>query len=171
MPKTTFQRFIFTLIGVIFMATTMALFNKLLSGYVEASRYSGLFDVNLWKDVGIAFAQKAPLAFLLQFFVVQKIAGKFSAKHFSDNKIVNKCIRVGITACMMAPIMCIYSNLILLIQYQWTFEKFITNILVKLVQNYIFAFLIQVLVLKDLNSLLFKAIFHKQLVKKEATNA
>lgn len=171
MPKTTFQRFIFTLIGVILMATTMALFNKLLAGYVEAARYNGLFDANLWKDVGIAFTQKAPLAFLLQFFFVQKLAAKFCAKHPSENKIVSKCIRVGITACMMAPIMCIYSNLIMLIQYQWTFEKFLTNIAIKLVQNYIFAFLIQVVVLKELNVLIFKAIFHKQLAKKEVENA
>ena len=57
MPKTTFQRLVFTITGVILMATTMATFNKYLI-YRE-------FNLNLWKQVGIAFCQKAPFAFLI----------------------------------------------------------------------------------------------------------
>ena len=41
MPKTKFQRVIFTCIGVFFMATTMALFNKYLVMGVSAGSCSG----------------------------------------------------------------------------------------------------------------------------------
>lgn len=68
MPKTTFQRVIFTVIGVILMATTMATYNK----YLIMKEVSP----ELFRQVGIAFCQKAPFAFILQFFFVQKWVGR-----------------------------------------------------------------------------------------------
>ena len=47
MPKTKFQRVIFTCIGVFFMATTMAIFNK----YLVMGRFSG----ELFRQVVISF--------------------------------------------------------------------------------------------------------------------
>ena len=155
MPKTVFQRVIFTSIGVLFMATTMAFFNKFFV-YKELSW-------ELLKQVGIAFLEKAPLAFILQFFVVQKIAAKLSSKYPSDNKLVSRVIRVGFTALIMAPIMCLYSNIINWIQFHWTFKEFITSFISKLPINWLFAFFIQVLILKPLIEIIFKAIFKKKL--------
>ena len=71
-PKTTKQRIVFTLIGVLLMATTMATYNKYL--------VYGEFSVELFRQVGIAFLQKGPVAFVLQFFFVQKWVGKKTAQ-------------------------------------------------------------------------------------------
>ena len=57
MPKTTPQRIVFTCLGVLLMATTMAIYNKYL--------VYGAFSVELFKQVAIAFCQKAPLAFMM----------------------------------------------------------------------------------------------------------
>jgi len=68
MPKNTFQRVVFTVIGVILMATTMATYNK----YLVMKEFSP----ELFRQVAIAFCQKAPFAFILQFFFVQKWVGR-----------------------------------------------------------------------------------------------
>ena len=67
MPRTKFQRGFFTCIGVFFMATTMAIFNK--------SLVMGRFSGELFRQAGISFLEKAPLAFVPQFFLVQPFAG------------------------------------------------------------------------------------------------
>ena len=155
MPKTTFQRVIYTIIGVILMATTMATFNKYL--------VYGEFSVNLFQQVGIAFLQKAPVAFLLQFFVIQKIAAKQAAKYPTDNKIVYTCIRTGFTVLMMCPIMCGYSNIINWINFGWSFGEFLEAWITKMPINWIFAFCVQVWLLGPAKNIIFRAIFKKQL--------
>lgn len=54
--------------GVLLTATAMATYNKYL--------VFGEFSPFLFKQIAIAFCQKAPLAFILQFFFVQKFAGR-----------------------------------------------------------------------------------------------
>ena len=161
MPKTTFQRIIFTLTGVLLMATTMATFNNYL--------VYGAFSAELWKQVGIAFCQKAPLAFLLQFFVVQKWAAKQAAKYPTDNQILYSMIRVGHTAVFMAPVMCVYSNIINVLQFHWGFGKFLEAVVTKLPINWLFAVCIQVVVLSPLNKAIFRALFKKQLAAEKQT--
>ena len=53
MPKTTFQRIVFTFLGMLLMATTMATYNKYL--------VYGEFSVELFRQVGIAVCRKALL--------------------------------------------------------------------------------------------------------------
>jgi hypothetical protein len=146
------KRIVFTLIGVLLMATTMATFNKYL--------VYGAFSVNLFKQVGIAFCQKAPVAFILQFFFVQKWVAKQVAKHPTDNDIVYRAIRVGYTVLVMCPIMCLYSNIINMISFHWTFAQLIEAWITKMPINWIFAYCIQVWILNPLNRKIMTWFFH-----------
>ena len=157
MPKTTFQRVIFTITGVILMATTMATYNKYL--------IYGAFSAELFRQVAIAFCQKAPVAFILQFFVVQKFAGKQAAKYPTENPIVYSCIRIGHTVLIMAPVMCAYSNIINMIQFHWSIGQFLAAFFSKVPVNWIFAFCVQLWILTPLNKLIFRTIFKKQLAE------
>ncbi|MBE7017268.1 MAG: hypothetical protein E7420_03830 [Ruminococcaceae bacterium] len=157
MPKTTFQRVVFTCLGVLLMATTMATYNKYL--------VYGEFSLELFRQVGIAFLQKAPVAFLLQFFVVQKFAGKQAAKYPTDNKILYQCIRTGFTVLLMCPIMCLYSNIINMINFGWTFGQLMEAWISKMPVNWVFAFGVQIWLLGPINRFLFSKIFKKQLAK------
>jgi uncharacterized membrane protein len=161
MPKTTTERLIFTFTGVLLMATTMAKFNKYL--------VYGSFSKNLFLQVAIAFGQKAPLAFILQFFFVQKFAGKQAAKYPTDNKMLYQCIRTGFTVLVMCPIMCVYSNIINMFTFGWGFEEFINSVAVKTPVNWIFAFGVQIWILGPLNRLIFKNISEKFLHNKPVT--
>lgn len=156
-PKTVKQRIVFTALGVLLMATTMATYNKYL--------VYGEFSLNLFKQVAIAFCQKAPVAFLLQFFVVQKFAGKQAAKYPTDNKILYYCIRTGFTVLIMCPVMCFYSNIINMIQFHWTIGEFLEAWISKMPINWVFAFGVQIWFLGPINRFLFSKIFHKELAK------
>ena len=155
MPKTTFQRVIFTVIGVILMATTMATYNK----YLIMKEFSP----ELFRQVGIAFCQKAPFAFILQFFFVQKWVGKKVAQSKVNNQIEYTCLRVGHTVMIMAPLMCAYSNVINMIQFHWSFGQFLAAVVSKTPVNWIFAFCVQVWLLTPLNKKIFGLIFRKQM--------
>ncbi len=157
MPKTTFQRVVFTSLGVLLMATTMATYNKYL--------VYGEFSVELFKQVAIAFCQKAPLAWILQFFVVQKFAGKQAAKYPTDNKILYQCIRTGFTVLLMCPIMCCYSNIINWIQFDWSFGQFLESFITKMPVNWVFAFGVQIWILGPVNRFLFRTLFKNQMQK------
>ena len=151
MPRTTFQRIVFTFFGVLLMATTMATFNKYL--------VYGEFSPFLFRQVAIAFCQKAPVAFILQFFFVQKFAGRQAAKYPTDNKILYQCIRTGFTVLLMCPIMCTYSNIINLITLDWTFGKMVESIITKMPINWIFAFCMQIWILGPVNRFIFRTLF------------
>lgn len=160
MPRTTFQRVIFTITGVLLMATTMATFNK----YLIMKEFSP----ELFRQVGIAFCQKAPFAFIMQFFFVQKWAGKQAGKYMVSNQIEYTCLRVGHTVMIMAPLMCIYSNIINMIQFHWGLGQFLTAVISKTPVNWIFAFCVQVWLLTPLNKRIFNLIFKKQLSEASA---
>ena len=156
-PKTTKQRIVFTLIGVILMATTMATYNKYL--------VYGEFSWELFRQVGIAFLQKGPVAFVLQFFFVQKWVGKKTAQYPTDNKIVYYCIRTGFTVLIMCPIMCFYSNIINMINFHWTIGQFLEAWISKMPVNWVFAFGVQIWFLGPINRFLFAKIFAKELAQ------
>ena len=147
----TNKRIVFTLLGVLLMATTMATFNKYL--------VYGAFSVELFKQVGIAFCQKAPLAFILQFFFVQKWVGKKVNALEHSNKIMYRITRVGYTVMIMCPIMCLYSNIINMVKFHWTFLQLLEAWITKMPINWIFAFGVQVWILNPLNQFLFGLIF------------
>lgn len=153
MPKTTFQRVVFTFFGVLLMATTMATYNKYL--------VYGEFSPELFYQVSIAFLQKAPVAFLLQFFVVQKFAGKQAAKYPTDNKILYQCIRTGFTVLLMCPIMCLYSNVINMISFGWSFAQLLEAWITKMPVNWVFAFCVQIWILGPVNRFLFRCVFRE----------
>lgn len=157
MPKTTFQRVVFTVIGVILMATTMATYNK----YLVMKEFSP----ELFRQVAIAFCQKAPFAFILQFFFVQKWVGKKVAQYKVSNQIEYTCLRVGHTVMIMAPLMCAYSNIINMIQFHWSFGQFLAAVVSKTPVNWIFAFCVQVWLLTPLNKKIFGIIFKKHLAE------
>lgn len=160
MPKTTSQRVLYTCIGVLLMATTMALFNKYL--------IYGTFSRELFCQVGIAFMQKAIPAFLLQFFFVQEFAGRQAAKYPTDNKILYQCIRTGFTVLVMCPIMCLYSNIINMIHFHWSFAQLVAAWISKMPINWIFAFCVQIWILGPANRFLFRAVMN--LTAKEKVN-
>jgi hypothetical protein len=147
MPKTTTQRLVFTLTGVLFMAFTMALYNK--------SLIAGGLKWELFKQLPLAFCQRAPLAFILQFFFVQKFAGKMANKYPIDNKPLYYAIRAGFTVFIMCPVMSLYSNII----YVGLSPDLILLWLTKMVQNWPFAFFVQIFLLGPWNRFLFGLIF------------
>lgn len=151
MPKTTFQRVVFTCVGVLLMATTMATYNKYL--------VYGEFSLELFCQVAIAFCQKAPFAFILQYFFVQKFVGKQCAKYPTENKLVYYAIRTGFTVLVMCPIMSLYSNVILMFQFHWTFGQLLSNWLPKMVVNWIFAYFVQIFLLGPINRTVFGLLF------------
>lgn len=89
MPNTTFQRVVFTNLGVLLMATTVVTYKKYL--------VYGEFALELFKQVATDFCLKVPLVWILQFFEVQKFDGKQAVKYPTDNRILYKCIRTGFT--------------------------------------------------------------------------
>lgn len=163
MPKTNFERFIFTAIGVLFMATTMAFFNKYIvldpafsSDMTSAQKYAVI-----WHETFVAFGQKAPLAFILQFFVVQKFAGKMSVKYPTENKILGYMIRTGFSVMVMCPIMSLYSNLFLIAPMHWNFVDLLYHWIPKMMINGLFAYCIQMFVLQPINRSIFRLIFRR----------
>jgi hypothetical protein len=147
MPKTTFQRFVFTFFGVFFMASTMALYNK--------SLVAGAFAWGIFKQMPLALCQRGPLAFILQFFFVQRFIAKQAAKYPTDNKLLYYAIRTGFNVLIMCPIMSLYSNII----YMGFSVNLIPVWFTKMVQNWAFAFFVQIFLLGPWNRLLFKLIF------------
>lgn len=147
MPKTAVQRLIFTIIGVFFMVIVMVLFNK--------SIVAGAFTWSIFKQLPLAFCQRAPLAFVLQFFVVQKFAGKMSAKYPTDNELLYNAIRTGFTVLIMCPVMSLYSNIL----YAGLNINLIPLWITKMIQNWVFAFFVQIFLVGPLNRSLFGLIF------------
>jgi hypothetical protein len=147
MPKTAVQRFIFTIMGVFFMVIVMALFNKAI--------VAGAFTWSIFGQLPLAFCQRAPLAFVLQYFVVQKFAGKMTAKYPTDNRLLYNAIRTGFTVLIMCPVMSLYSNIL----YAGFNINLIPLWITKMVQNWIFAFFVQIFLLGPLNRFLFGLIF------------
>ena len=141
----------YTCLGVLLMATTMALYNKYL--------VYGTFSREVFRQTAIAFCQKAPIAFVLQFFFVQKFVGKQCAKYPTDNKLVYYAIRTGFTVLVMCPIMSFVSNLTLMIQLNWSFSQLLSNWIPKMVVNWIFAYFVQIFMLGPVNRMLFGFIF------------
>jgi hypothetical protein len=129
------------------MVIVMALFNK--------SLVAGRFQWEFFKQLPLAFCQRAPLAFILQFFFVQKFAGNMSAKYPTDNRLVSYVIRTGFTVLIMCPIMSFYSNII----YVGFTADLIPIWLTKMVQNWPFAFFVQVFLLGPWNRFLFSLVF------------
>jgi hypothetical protein len=147
MPKTTAQRLFFTLTGVFFMVIVMAVYNK--------SLVAGAFTWDILRQLPSAFCQRAPLAFILQFFVVQKFAGKMTAKYPTDNKMLYYAIRTGFSVLVMCPIMSLYSNVV----YLGVNINMVPVWFTKMTQNWIFAFFVQIFLLGPWNRFLFGMIF------------
>lgn len=151
MPKTVSQRIVFTFFGVLLMATTMATFNKYL--------VYGEFSPFLFRQVAVSFCQKAPLAFVLQFFFVQKFAGSQAAKYPTDNPLLYQCIRTGFTVLVMCPVMCLYSNIINMYTLGWSLGRMLERVLSRMPVNWIFAFCVQIWLLGPLNRWIFRRLF------------
>jgi hypothetical protein len=147
MPKTTAQKLTFTSIGVFFMVIVMVLYNK--------SIVTGAFTWSVFGQLPLSFCQRAPLAFVLQFFIVQNFAGKMSAKYPTDNKLLYNAIRTGFTVLIMCPVMSLYSNIL----YSGLSIDLILLWITKMVQNWAFAFFVQIFLLGPWNRFLFGLIF------------
>jgi hypothetical protein len=147
MPKTIVQKLTFTGIGVFFMVIVMVLYNK--------SIVTGSFTWSVFEQLPLSFCQRAPLAFILQFFIVQNFAGKMSAKYPTDNKILYNAIRTGFTVLIMCPVMSLYSNIL----YSGLSIALIPLWITKMVQNWAFAFFVQIFLLGPWNRFLFGLIF------------
>jgi hypothetical protein len=163
MPKTKYERLIFTLFGVLFMATTMAFFNKYLvldttfsSGMTSAQKYAVL-----WHATFTAFLQKAPLAFVLQFFFVQKFAGRMTAKYATDNVYLGYMIRTAFSVMIMCPVMSLYSNLFLIAPMHWNFVDLLYHWIPKMMINGLFAYCVQIMILQPVNRWIFRMLFRR----------
>ncbi|MDR1238156.1 MAG: DUF2798 domain-containing protein [Propionibacteriaceae bacterium] len=145
-PRTVGQRLLFTTIGVLLMVTAMALYNKAVE--------NGGLSWEIFTQLPLAFALRAPLAFVLQFFVVQKIAGKLASRYQVSNQLEYHVIRAGFTVMLMCPVMSCYSNLL----YVGLVPEFVPVWLTKMVLNWIFAFGVQVFLLGPLTRKIFRTL-------------
>lgn len=161
MPKTKIQRLVFTGTGVLLMATTMALFNKYL--------VLGQFSRELLRQVGLSFLEKAPVAFALQYFLVQPFAGRQAAKYPSENPLVSQILRTGFTVLVMCPLMCLYANCINLFRFHWSLGQMLESVVTRMPINWIFAFCVQVWILGPLNRRIFRQIFPEHRLPAAAT--
>ncbi|MDR1851808.1 MAG: DUF2798 domain-containing protein [Propionibacteriaceae bacterium] len=146
MPRTTKQRMLFATIGVLLMVTVMSMFNKAFE--------AGGMGWALFAQWPMAFVLRAPLAFVLQVFVVQKAVGKRTARYQCSNPIEFYAIRAGFTVMWMAPIMSLYSTVL----YVGFVPEFIPIWITKLSVNWLFAFCSQVFVIGPLNRGLYRRI-------------
>lgn len=85
--------------------------------------------------------------------------GKQCAKYPTENKLVYYAIRAGFTVLVMCPIMSLYSNVILMFQFHWTFGQLLSNWIPKMVVNWIFAYFVQILLLGPINRTVFGLLF------------
>ena len=160
MPRTTFQRVIYTVLGVTITGFFMSIYNK---AWVQGGLSFDVFE-NFWAN----FALQAPFGFLLQFCFVQKVAGKQAAKYPTDNQILYRIIRTGFTVMMMCPLFSTYNTFIHAFRYGWGFEKIVCNIFTKIVQNFPFAFCLQIFVAGPIHRFIFSKLFPQK--KKSAAN-
>ncbi len=75
-----------------------------------------------------------------------------------ENPIVYQCIRTGFTVLIMCPVMCLYSNFINMVQFQWSVGKLLESWITKMPVNWIFAFCVQIWLLGPINRFLFRQI-------------
>lgn len=128
------------------MVTVMSLFNK-------ALEYGGL-TWNMFSQLPMSFLLRAPVAFILQFFIVQKFAGIRTSRYQVENPIEYYAIRVGFTVMVMCPTMSFWSNII----YAGFTKDFVFIWLTKMVLNWGFAFGVQIFLLGPLSRLIFRKI-------------
>ncbi|MDR1189547.1 MAG: DUF2798 domain-containing protein [Bifidobacteriaceae bacterium] len=136
---------VFTLIGVGSMVTVMATYNK-------ALEHGLTWDV--FGELPLAFALRAPLAFALQFFVVQKFAGRMTSRYQSANSLEYYAIRTGFTVLLMCPIMSFYSVAL----YVGFTADFVLIWLTRIVLNWMFAFCVQIFLVGPLVRKLFRLV-------------
>jgi hypothetical protein len=130
-PRGGRERLIFTLIGVVCMVIVMATYNK-------ALEHGLTWDV--FGQVPLAFALRAPLAFVLQFFVVQKLVARAVSRYQTINVLEYYAIRTGFTVLLMCPVMSFYSIAI----YVGFTSDFVLLWIQRMVLNWMFAFGVQV---------------------------
>jgi hypothetical protein len=153
------QDLLYTFIGVTIMVPIMSLYNKFIifKNFMEYPLSSPAF----WKAVGIGICQRYPVVFLLQFFVVQNVAEKQTARHTKpdDDWIYVSIIRTGFSILILCPVLSLYAHLLLILDGTiTTFSAFMDSWLQKLVINWPFAYMVQVFIAGPLNRAIFLAI-------------
>ncbi len=107
MPKTKFQDFIFTVIMVIFMVYTMVCYNVALS-------MGGLTNQTFAAALG-ELPVMVLIAFILEFFLVGKLAKKLAFKFVNPEKDKPIFVTLAIstmTVCLMCPIMSFFGSVL-----------------------------------------------------------
>lgn len=161
----TFLGVLYTLICGLTTSYVMALYNKYLV-------YGTLSGQILLDALYASWVIRLPLALLVQYFIIQPIVGKLTEKHTNptDNDLVKRCVRVGYTVVMMCPFMSLFSNVLYMFKFGWSFGEMVANWIPKMVQNFPFAFAVQVFVLQPLNKKIFMLLVRPNAKKKDESD-
>ena len=153
MPKTTFQRFIFTLLMVAVMVYTMICYNISLNmGGMKNQIFLLAFH---------ELILMMPIAFLLEFFLVEKLVMYFSFRivNPSDKPILVILIISTITVILMCPLMSMIATLL----FKNPGSELVALWLETTVLNFPMALFFQIVVAGPLVRTIFRGIFKKQL--------
>lgn len=99
MPKTKFQDFIFTILMVVVMVYAMVIYN--------ITRDMGTFNYEVFGFALKELPIMVPVGFVLEFFLVGKLAQKAVFRHlsFDDKPILITFFISGVTVAFMCPLM------------------------------------------------------------------
>ena len=159
MPENRKEEIIYTTIGVLLMATVMTAFNKF--------RVMGAFSPEFFTETLKGALLRYPVAWPLQYFLVQPYAGKRAAVSQPASRSVYQLERIKYTVLLTCPIMSLYSNLILAVKYRWGFAQLVNSFIPGMCVNAVFAFFIQFFLFNKLNEVIFRLVCHKNRESKE----
>lgn len=154
MPKTKFQDFIFTIIMIIVMVYAMVCYNIAI-------------DKGVGNDIFLLALHELPImgviGFLLEFFVVGKLAQKITFKHFdpkSTNPFLITVMISSVTVAFMCPLMSFIASLLFNFQDA---AHIIPNFCKICVRNFHMALCWQLFYAGPFVRFIFRLIFKKQL--------
>ncbi len=154
MPKTTVQKIIFTLMMALAMVYTMICYNIAVQ---KAGMTNEIFRIALHELIIMV-----PIAFLLEFFVVEKLSLFLTFRLFSpaDRPLFIQLTISSMIVCLMCPAMSLVATLL----FKNPGHEVISIWLQTTVMNFPMAFFWQIFFAGPLIRFLFRTIFKKYLV-------
>lgn len=159
MPQTKFQDFIYTIIMVFVMVYTMICYNI-------ANALGGMSN-QVFIDAFAELPIMAVIAFLLEFFLVGKVAQKLAFRIVNPKTDKPIFVIIAISSmivCIMCPIMSFFATVLFNFN---GLSNLIANWLQAIVINFPMALCFQIFFAGPFVRLLFKRIFKKQLNEKK----
>jgi hypothetical protein len=148
MPVNKKEKLVYTYLMVLFMCFGMVSYNVVLNNG---------FNFESLKLAWLTFAIMMPIAFVVEWFIVSKIATKLIEKFVKPTDALPKVILISALCFVvqMVLIMSFVANLI----YGDTTQSFLMNWLISIPKNFIVAFPLQVLLAGPIIGFVFRKLF------------